>query len=85
MVLGAIAAFVIDRDLNRAAVAALSGAVLSFVGLINTAGPVGWNVSPAVTLGYLMMAATFGVVSWRAGHVSVAGSRPLAAEKAGGD
>jgi len=85
MVLGAIAAFVIDRDLSRAAVAALSGAVLSFVGLINTAGPVGWNVSPAVTLGYLMMAATFGVVSWRAGHVPVAGSRPLAAEKAGGD
>jgi adenine/guanine/hypoxanthine permease len=85
MVLGAIAAFVIDRDLSRAAVVALTGAVLSFVGLINTAGPVGWNVSPAVTLGYLLMAATFGVVSWRAGHVPIAGSRPLAAEKVGSD
>jgi adenine/guanine/hypoxanthine permease len=85
MVLGAIAAFVIDRDLNRAAVVALTGAALSFVGLINTAGPVGWNVSPTVTLGYLLMAATFAVVSWRTGQVSIADTQPLAAGKLGGD
>ncbi|HYM92200.1 MAG TPA: regulator, partial [bacterium] len=67
MVLGALAAFVIDRDFHRAAVAALSGAVLSFVGLINGAGPVGLDVSPDVTLGYLLMAAGFAVAAWRAG------------------
>jgi len=36
-------------------------------------------------LGYLLMAATFAVVSWRTGQVSIAGRQPLAAEKVGGE
>jgi multisubunit Na+/H+ antiporter MnhG subunit len=31
MVLGAVAAFVIDREFNRAAIAAIAGAVFSFI------------------------------------------------------
>jgi AGZA family xanthine/uracil permease-like MFS transporter len=57
MVLGAIAAFIIDRQLIHAAVAAFTGAVLSYIGLIHGA-QLGWAASPAVALGY----ALFGVV-----------------------
>jgi AGZA family xanthine/uracil permease-like MFS transporter len=57
MVLGAMAAFIIDRKLMHAAGAAFVGAALSYVGLIH--GPaLGWGVSPLVSLGYVM----FGVV-----------------------
>jgi len=76
MVLGALAAFVIDRDFHRAAIAALSGAVFSYVGLINGAGPVGLDVSPDVTLGYLLMAAGFAVAAWRAGPQPQPAGRP---------
>ena len=55
IVLGAIACFVIQGRLVSAAVSAVIGAALSFVGLIN-AYEVGWNASPAVTLGYLFLA-----------------------------
>src|SRR6267142_3683414 len=45
MVLGAMAAFIIDRKLTHAAVTAFIGAALSFIGLIH--GPaLGWMVSP---------------------------------------
>jgi len=57
MVLGAMAAFIIDRKLTHAAITAFIGAVLSFVGLIHGA-QLGWVVSPLVALGYAM----FGVV-----------------------
>jgi AGZA family xanthine/uracil permease-like MFS transporter len=89
MVLGAMAAFVIDREFNRAAVAALAGAVFSYFGLINGLGPVGLNASPQVTLGYLLTAASFAVVSWRAGQLRITDFRalgqPLPAERAGGE
>ena len=56
MVLGAMAAFIIDRKLTHAAVTAFIGAALAFVGLIH--GPaLGWMVSPLVSLGYLMFGA----------------------------
>jgi AGZA family xanthine/uracil permease-like MFS transporter len=56
-VLGAMAAFIIDRKLIHAGVTALIGAALAFVGLIH--GPhLGWMVSPVVALGY----ALFGIV-----------------------
>jgi len=83
MVLGAIAAFVIDREFNRAAVVAVTAAVLSFVGLINTAGPVGWNVSPPVTLGYLLMGVCFTMVYRRVGHMAAATAPPLEVEGVG--
>ena len=57
MVLGAMAAFIIDRKLTHAAAAAFVGAGLSWVGLIH--GPaLGWMMSPLVALGYVM----FGIV-----------------------
>jgi AGZA family xanthine/uracil permease-like MFS transporter len=57
MVLGSMAAFIIDRKLTHAAAAAFVGAVLSWVGLIH--GPaLGWGVTPLVALGYVM----FGIV-----------------------
>ena len=60
---GAIAAFVIDRRLVAAAVTALIGAALSFVGLIN-AYEVAWNASQQITLGYLLFAAVLGYFAW---------------------
>ena len=56
MVLGAMAAFIIDRKLTHAAVTAFIGAALAWVGLIH--GPaLGWMVSPLVSLGYVMFGA----------------------------
>jgi AGZA family xanthine/uracil permease-like MFS transporter len=55
MVLGATAAFIIDRQLIHAGISALVGAALAFVGLIH--GPhLGWMVSPMVALGYALFA-----------------------------
>jgi len=56
MVLGAMAAFIIDHKLKHAAVAAFAGAVFAYIGLIH--GPqLGWAVSPLVALGYAMFGA----------------------------
>ena len=57
MVLGAIAAFVIDRRLVAAAVTAFVGAALAFVGLIH-ASHLGWGAAPGVSLGFIL----FGLV-----------------------
>ena len=62
MVLGAMAALVIDRRLFTAAVAALAGAVMAFVGLIH-ATHVGWAASPVVALGYVFFAAMCAVAA----------------------
>jgi AGZA family xanthine/uracil permease-like MFS transporter len=57
MVLGAIAAFIIEGQLTTAGVWAISGAILAFFGLIH--GPqLGWAVSPLVALGYALFGAT---------------------------
>ncbi len=56
MVLGAIAAFIIDRDFWRASIYAGAGAVLSFFGFIHGA-ELGFAVSWQVALGYLFLAA----------------------------
>src|SRR3954468_16697849 len=62
MVLGAMAAFIIDRKLAQAAVVAFVGAAFSFIGLIH--GPqLGWMVSPLVALGYVMFGAVCLVLS----------------------
>ena len=62
MVLGAMASFIIERQLTRAAVTAFVGAALSYIGLIHGAQH-GWGVSPSVALGY----ALFGVTCLLAG------------------
>ena len=56
MVLGAMAAFIIDRRLKEAALWAFAGAVLSFFGLIHGA-QLGWAVSPQVAFGYALFGA----------------------------
>jgi AGZA family xanthine/uracil permease-like MFS transporter len=55
MVLGAMAAFIVDRQLVKAAVVAFVGAALSFIGLIH-AGQLVWAASPVVALGYALFA-----------------------------
>ena len=59
MILGAVAAFIIDRDFDRAAVYALAGAVLAFFGFIHGA-KLGVGESSGVALGYLL----FAIICW---------------------
>jgi AGZA family xanthine/uracil permease-like MFS transporter len=54
LVLGAIAAYIIDRRFDRAAMYALIGAVLSFFGFINGTA-LGFGNSSSVALGYLLL------------------------------
>ena len=56
MVLGAIAVFIIERQLNRAAIGAFVGAVLAWIGLIHGA-QLGWGAAPMVALGYALFGA----------------------------
>ena len=49
--LGAIAAFIIDKKFVSAAVYCFIGAALGFIGLIH-AEQVGWNVGGQIALGY---------------------------------
>jgi AGZA family xanthine/uracil permease-like MFS transporter len=55
MVLGAIAAFIIERRLVAAAITAFIGAALSYIGLIHGT-QLGWGASPVVALGYALFA-----------------------------
>ena len=66
MVLGALAAFIIDRRLKEAALWAFAGAALAFFGFIH-GGQLGWAVSPQVALGY----ALFGAVCLAASRQTV--------------
>jgi AGZA family xanthine/uracil permease-like MFS transporter len=70
MVLGATAAFIIDRQLIHAGISALVGAALAFVGLIH--GPhLGWIVSPMVALGYALFAGVCFILAYTAQPVTV--------------
>jgi AGZA family xanthine/uracil permease-like MFS transporter len=62
IVLGAIVTFILERQLLRAAVAALLGGALSWVGLLH-ADQVGWAAAPGVALGYLLLAVTLAGIS----------------------
>jgi adenine/guanine/hypoxanthine permease len=53
--LGATAAFIIDRRFNRAAIYALGSAVLAYFGIINGTA-LGIGNSAAVALGYVVIA-----------------------------
>ena len=55
MVLGSIVAFVLMRRFYSAALAAVLGAALSWIGLIH-AGQVAWAAQPPVALGYALLA-----------------------------
>jgi adenine/guanine/hypoxanthine permease len=57
MVLGAMAVYVIDNQMRRAAIWAFAGAVLAYVGLIHGA-QLGWAVSPLVATGYVLFGLT---------------------------
>jgi AGZA family xanthine/uracil permease-like MFS transporter len=54
LVLGAIAAFIIDRRFTTAALWSFAGAALAFFGFIHGA-QLGWAVSPLVALGYVFL------------------------------
>src|SRR4051812_28389073 len=60
LVLGAIVAFIIDKRFVPAALFAVAGAVLAFVGLIHGA-KVEWNANGPVALGYLFVAVVCGL------------------------
>ncbi len=56
LMLGAIAAFIIDREFRNAAAYALVAAILSFFGFIHGTH-LAWVASPQVALGYLLLGA----------------------------
>src|SRR5262249_37847955 len=56
LMLGAIAAFIIEREFMKAAAYALVAAVLSFFGFIHGA-ELAWMASPMVALGYVLLGA----------------------------
>jgi AGZA family xanthine/uracil permease-like MFS transporter len=56
LMLGATAAFIIDRAFDRAAIYALGAAVLAFFGVINGTA-LGFGNSSGVALGYALVAA----------------------------
>jgi AGZA family xanthine/uracil permease-like MFS transporter len=58
LLLGAIVAFLIDREFFWAAGYAAAGAVLGFIGLIHGA-KVGWDIGGQIALGYLLTSAIF--------------------------
>jgi AGZA family xanthine/uracil permease-like MFS transporter len=65
LVLGAMAAFIIDRQFKMAAMYAFAGAALAFFGFIHGA-QLGWAVSPMVALGYALFGAICLAMSGRA-------------------
>jgi AGZA family xanthine/uracil permease-like MFS transporter len=62
MVLGAMAVFIIESQMRRAAMWAFAGAILAYVGLIH-GSQLGWAVSPMVALGYALFGVTCLVLS----------------------
>ena len=80
MMLGAIAAFIIDRKFEQAAIYAAAGAVLAFFGFIHGTA-LGIANSPAVALGYLLMAGLCVTLGRRARSVAPV-ALPVEAEPA---
>ncbi|MFZ2004160.1 MAG: hypothetical protein WAV02_03690 [Stellaceae bacterium] len=64
LMLGATAAFIIDRRFNRAAIYALGAAVLAYFGVINGTA-LGFGNSTPVAIGYLMIALICAGFAWQ--------------------
>ena len=78
LMLGAIAAFIIDRKFDRAALYALAAAVLAFFGFINGTALAFANSAP-VALGYLLLALMcFGLMRYPQAASGPIASDPLA-------
>src|SRR6185437_3604202 len=73
VILGAIAAFVVDTKFRHAAVYAFAGAILSYFGFIHGA-QLGIGASPQVALGYLLLGLICLVCEWR----NVTATKPVA-------
>jgi adenine/guanine/hypoxanthine permease len=73
LILGAVAAFIINRQFRWAAGYALAGAVLAFFGFIHGT-QLEVAASPLVALGYALMAGICFLVAWQ--QETVEGTRP---------
>jgi adenine/guanine/hypoxanthine permease len=76
LILGAMAAFIIDRDFNRAAIYSLAGAMLAFFGFIHGVR-LSWMAEWQVALGYALFAVICYVVGVRESAVA---AEPAAAK-----
>ncbi|MCL6553753.1 MAG: regulator [Firmicutes bacterium] len=81
MVLGAVGAFLIDRQYRAAAGYAVVAAILSFFGFIHGV-QLGWAQAPLISLGYLLLAA---VCVWFAQAERAAQTAGVAPSPAAGD
>src|SRR6266852_6014874 len=79
LILGAIAAFIIDRRFDRAAIYAGAGAVLAFFGFINGTA-LGMGNSAPVALGYLIVALICLGLSLQGQYVPIIADDEVAAE-----
>jgi AGZA family xanthine/uracil permease-like MFS transporter len=75
LILGAVAAFIIDRQFRWAAGYALAGAVLAFFGFIHGT-QLEFAASPLVALGYALMAGICFLVAWQ--QETAEGTHPVA-------
>jgi AGZA family xanthine/uracil permease-like MFS transporter len=79
MVLGAIAAFVIDRDFRSATIYALAGAGLSFIGFIHGTQLGVTSATSQIALGYLLLGAVIYGLSRGAASAPAAEEEPTPA------
>ena len=80
LILGAIAAFIIDRQFRWAGLYALAGAVLAFFGFIHGV-QLEVAASPLVALGYAMIAAICFLVGWQEEPAAGTSAAPLLDEQ----
>ena len=80
LVLGAIAAFIIDRQFRWAAGYALAGAILAFFGFIHGT-QLEVAASPMVALGYALMAGICFLVGWQEEAAAETRTAPILDER----
>jgi len=76
LVLGAMAAFIIEKQFYRASVFALAGAVLTFFGFMH-GEQIGLAESPLVAASYLMVSAALWLIARQGAPAAVAAPAPL--------